>query len=140
MLTDDCCRVYVVLRQQQTELMQVSSPSKQPLNRSVLIDSLPPNIEPLLPPSTAPESACPKDPQIIAMTGSTNEPLGRILYWMRYHQIIGFSVFYLFVEGMAADPAVVDVLRSLVGVKARYLLLCNCILSQHSWIEAPGHD
>lgn len=52
------------------------------------------------------------------MTGSTNEPLERILYWIRYHQIIGFSVFYLFVEGLAADPAVVNVLRSLVGVKA----------------------
>jgi hypothetical protein len=76
------------------------------------------NIDHFPAPIAEPASACPREDQIIAMTGSTNEPLERILYWIRYHQIIGFSVFYLFVEGLAADPAVVNVLRSLVGVKA----------------------
>jgi hypothetical protein len=91
-----------------------------------LFDLLPPNIHPLPAPSTGPASPCPNEPHIIAMTGSTNEPLARILSWIRYHQVIGFSVFYLFVEGMAADPAVVEVLRSLVGVKARSSRFSAC--------------
>ena len=54
---------------------------------------------------------------LLAMTCSTNEPLHRILQWIRYHQLIGFSLFYFFVEGKAKEPEVVDALRSLVGVK-----------------------
>jgi hypothetical protein len=69
------------------------------------------------PPSTAPDAACSKNPMLLAVTCSTNEPLHRILQWIRYHQLVGFSLFYVFVEGSAKDPAVVDILRSLVGVK-----------------------
>lgn len=80
-------------------------------------------LKPIVPsmptPSTVPEAGCPTEPQILAVACSTNEPLHRILPWIRYHQLIGFSLFYFFVEGTAKDPAVVDVLRSLVGVKVR---------------------
>jgi hypothetical protein len=67
--------------------------------------------------SGAAQIECADDPVRLAITCSTNEPLQRILQWMRYHQMIGFSLFYLFVEGHAEDDAVVDVLRQLVGVK-----------------------
>lgn len=62
---------------------------------------------------------CPFRTPLLAMTCSTNEPLPRLLQWIRYHQVIGFSVFYFFVEGAAEKPEVVGVLRTLVGVKVR---------------------
>jgi hypothetical protein len=62
-------------------------------------------------------SWCPAGMPLLAITCSTNEPLPRILQWIRYHQLVGFSLFYFFVEGKANEPEVVDVLRTLVGVK-----------------------
>lgn len=62
---------------------------------------------------------CPAPFPLLAITCSTNEPLPRILQWIRYHQLLGFSLFYFFVEGHAQDPEVVNVLRALVGVKVR---------------------
>lgn len=99
--------------------MQMAHPFRKTGVRDPLADALHGAVGPIPPPSSRPEAACPSQPQILAVTGSTNEPLHRILQWIRYHQVIGFSVFYLFVEGSASDPAVVDVLRSLVGVKVR---------------------
>ena len=61
---------------------------------------------------------------LLAITCSTNEPLYRILQWIRYHQMIGFSLFYFFVEGKASEPEVVDALRQLVGVKVLLTLTC----------------
>lgn len=60
---------------------------------------------------------CPARMPPLAITCSTNEPLPRILQWIRYHQLLGFSLFYFFVEGHAQEPEVVDALRALVGVK-----------------------
>lgn len=60
---------------------------------------------------------CPTRLPLLAITCSTNEPLPRIMQWIRYHQLLGFSLFYFFVEGHAQDPEVVDALRELVGVK-----------------------
>lgn len=60
---------------------------------------------------------CPAHLPLLAITCSTNEPLPRIMQWIRYHQLLGFSLFYFFVEGHAQDPDVVDALRALVGVK-----------------------
>lgn len=67
--------------------------------------------------STTVPTWCPASMPLLAITCSTNEPLYRILQWIRYHQLIGFSLFYFFVEGKATEPEVVDALRSLVGVK-----------------------
>lgn len=67
--------------------------------------------------STTVPAWCPAGMPLLAITCSTNEPLYRILQWIRYHQLIGFSLFYFFVEGKAKEPEVVDALRSLVGVK-----------------------
>lgn len=63
---------------------------------------------------------CPARMPPLAITCSTNEPLPRILQWIRYHQLLGFSLFYFFVEGHAQEPEVVDALRALVGVKVCY--------------------
>ena len=106
----------------------------------------------LQPPETDPSAACHDETMRLAVTGTTNEPLHRILPWIRYHQLIGFSLFYLFAEGSAQDPAVVNVLRSLVGVKVRghqgwaqksaaalyQSARLSCRRTEHSCLMLPG--
>jgi hypothetical protein len=84
---------------------------------------------------------CPAGMPLLAITCSTNEPLHRILQWIRYHQLIGFSLFYFFVEGKASEPEVVDALRQLVGVKV-WVFHVQCSIMQlrepHVTLIAPG--
>ncbi|XP_062230558.1 glycosyltransferase-like KOBITO 1 [Phragmites australis] len=56
----------------------------------------------------------------ICITGSTSAGLHQILPWLYYHKVIGVSHFILFVEGVAAKPAVTSVLESIRGVKVIY--------------------
>lgn len=53
----------------------------------------------------------------ICITTSTSAGLDQILPWLFYHQVIGVSNFFLFVEGKAASPNVSAVLSSIPGVK-----------------------
>ena len=49
----------------------------------------------------------------IRITTSTSANLEQILPWMIYHKTIGFSTFFLFVDGKAASPEVTKVLESI---------------------------
>eukprot|EP00897_Mesotaenium_endlicherianum_P002888 jgi/Mesen1/2627/ME000166S01755 len=53
----------------------------------------------------------------VCITTTTAASLDQILPWLFYHQIIGVSTFFLFVEGAAASPNSTAVLRSIPGVK-----------------------
>eukprot|EP00250_Pteridium_aquilinum_P010219 c19222_g1_i1 orf=711-1865(-) len=53
----------------------------------------------------------------ICITTSTSAGLEQILPWLFYHQVIGVTNFFLFVEGKAATTNVSAVLRSIPGVK-----------------------
>ena len=46
----------------------------------------------------------------------TSEPYEQIRVWLQYHQSIGVSIFYLFVDGQAARPEVQAQLSLLPGV------------------------
>ena len=120
--------------------LQAAHSFSKPNVRDPLAGALHGAVGPIPPPNSRPEAACPSQPQLLAVTGSTNEPLHRILQWIRYHQIVGFSVFYLFVEGSASDPAVVDVLRSLVGVKVRPALSQCGVLADRPALGARGRS
>lgn len=49
----------------------------------------------------------------ICITTSTSAGLEQILPWLFYHQVIGVTNFFLFVEGKAATTDVSAVLRSI---------------------------
>ncbi|KAI5056586.1 hypothetical protein GOP47_0028404 [Adiantum capillus-veneris] len=53
----------------------------------------------------------------ICITTSTSAGLEQILPWLFYHQVIGVTNFFLFVEGTAASANVSAALKSLPGVK-----------------------
>eukprot|EP00250_Pteridium_aquilinum_P005430 c15520_g1_i1 orf=587-2152(-) len=53
----------------------------------------------------------------ICITTSTSAGLDQILPWLFYHQVIGVTNFFLFVEGKAASRNVTTVLASIPGVK-----------------------
>ncbi|MCO5613351.1 hypothetical protein L7F22_067627 [Adiantum nelumboides] len=53
----------------------------------------------------------------ICITTSTSAGLDQILPWLFYHQVIGVTNFFLFVEGKAAAANVSAVLSSIPGVK-----------------------
>lgn len=53
----------------------------------------------------------------ICITTSTSAGLEQILPWLFYHQVIGVTNFFLFVEGKAATTDVSAVLRSIPGVE-----------------------
>ena len=48
--------------------------------------------------------------------GMTSESYQQIRIWLQYHQSIGVSIFYLFVDGQAARPEVQAQLATLPGV------------------------
>ena len=52
----------------------------------------------------------------LAFVGMTSESYQQIRIWMQYHQTIGVSLFYLFVDGQAAHPDVQAQLAALPGV------------------------
>lgn len=52
----------------------------------------------------------------LAFVGMTSESYQQIRIWMQYHQSIGVSIFYLFVDGQAAHPEVQAQLAVLPGV------------------------
>lgn len=68
---------------------------------------------------------CPVRTPLLAITCTTNEPLPRLLQWIRYHQQLGFALFYFFIDDSEARPQAVHELRQLAGVKVlpRPLLL-----------------
>ena len=39
---------------------------------------------------------------------TTSESFAQIKLWVNYHQVLGVSVFYLFVDGQAARPEVIS--------------------------------
>lgn len=53
----------------------------------------------------------------IAFIVTTAESVTQIRVWLAYHRAIGVSLFYLFVEGNAATPESMAVLRAEEGVK-----------------------
>ncbi|KAH7299236.1 hypothetical protein KP509_24G001800 [Ceratopteris richardii] len=55
-------------------------------------------------------------PKICAST-STSAGLDQILPWLFYHQVIGVTNFFLFVEGKAASPNVSAILSNIPGVQ-----------------------
>ncbi|KAL9237937.1 hypothetical protein vseg_012428 [Gypsophila vaccaria] len=56
----------------------------------------------------------------ICITTSTSAGLEQVLPWIFYHKVIGFTNFFLFVEGKAASRNVSKVLESIEGVKVVY--------------------
>ena len=52
----------------------------------------------------------------VMISTTTSDPLGKILDWAEYHRLIGVDAFYIFVEGAAAAPEVVDKLRKFPGM------------------------
>ena len=52
----------------------------------------------------------------LAFVGMTSEGYDQIRVWHQYHQSIGVSIFYLFVDGQAAHPEVQARLALLPGV------------------------
>ena len=51
-----------------------------------------------------------------AFVGMTSESYDQIRVWLQYHQTLGVSLFYLFVDGQAARPDVQAQLMLLPGV------------------------
>lgn len=62
--------------------------------------------------SSSSSSTLPK----LAFITTTSEPYDQIRLWYEYHRSVGVSLFYLFVDGAAASPAVSARLRRLPGV------------------------
>ncbi len=52
----------------------------------------------------------------LAFVGMTSESYEQIRVWLQYHQSVGVSLFYLFVDGQAARPEVQAQLTLLPGV------------------------
>ncbi len=52
----------------------------------------------------------------LAFVGMTSESYDQIRVWLQYHQTLGVSLFYLFVDGQAARPEVQAQLLLLPGV------------------------
>lgn len=52
----------------------------------------------------------------LAFVGMTSESYDQIRVWLQYHQSVGVSIFYLFVDGQAARPEVQAQLALLPGV------------------------
>ena len=69
------------------------------------------------PPDALPSSVSSSDCVMqLAFVGMTSESYDQIRVWLQYHQSVGVSIFYLFVDGQAARPEVQAQLALLPGV------------------------
>ena len=53
----------------------------------------------------------------VMISTTTADSLGKILDWVDYHKLVGVDDFFVFVEGNAAAPEVVEALRAAGGVR-----------------------
>ena len=53
----------------------------------------------------------------VMISTTTADSLGKILDWVDYHKLVGVDDFFVFVEGRAAAPEVVEALRAAGGVR-----------------------
>jgi hypothetical protein len=53
----------------------------------------------------------------VMISTTTADSLGKIIDWVDYHKLIGVDDFFIFVEGKAAAPEVVEALHEIPGVR-----------------------
>lgn len=62
----------------------------------------------------------------LAFVATTADSFRQIKLWVNYHQVLGVSLFYLFVDGQAARPEVCALIALLLVMDALPAGLCCC--------------